>query len=329
MLPIGRTPGSFSDNERVLVSVQFLNWGELQALSPNTHIQVLTNGHAEHYVDYISFRKTSSNNKNIKQSSIKKKKKNRILEQSETESAPLGKGSICDSYLYAVFVSILYSLSTWKSTWASSILLEKRRWSTPGATSKHSGEDRSFNYIINFQDIRITFETAEHKLLEEAQLQVPVTENTEDLIHQPPLFPLISSFQRAAVSPSCRVAGPPSGGVIVEAKREARGGRFCCGQRLMSSARWWACVCVCVCVCGAPSYLTLCNSMDCTPPGFSVHGILQARILEWVPIPFSRGSSRPRDRIQVSWLAGEFFTTEPPRKPCWVHRHLITLYSFS
>ena len=70
MLPIGRTPGSFSDNERVLVSVQFLNWGELQALS-----QVLTNGHAEHYVDYISFRKTSSNNKNIKQSSIKKKKK--------------------------------------------------------------------------------------------------------------------------------------------------------------------------------------------------------------------------------------------------------------
>lgn len=178
MLPIGRTLGSFSDNECVLVSVQFLNWGELQALSPNTHTQVLTNGHAEHYLNYISFRKTSNNNKNVKQSSIKKKKKNpRILEQSETESAPLGKGSICDSYLYAVFVSILYSLSTWKSTWASSILLEKRRWSTPGATSKHSGEDRSFNYIINFQDICITFETAEHNLLEEAQLQVPITEH--------------------------------------------------------------------------------------------------------------------------------------------------------
>ena len=42
--------------------------------------------------------------------------------------------------------------------------------------------------------------------------------------------------------------------------------------------------------------LTLCNPMDCSPPGFSVHGILQARILEWEAIPFSRGSSWPRDR---------------------------------
>ena len=42
------------------------------------------------------------------------------------------------------------------------------------------------------------------------------------------------------------------------------------------------------------SCLTLCNAMDCSPPGSSVHGILQARILEWVAISFSRGSSRPR-----------------------------------
>ena len=41
----------------------------------------------------------------------------------------------------------------------------------------------------------------------------------------------------------------------------------------------------------AKSCLTLCNPMDCSPPGSSVHGILQARILEWVAIPFSRGSS--------------------------------------
>ena len=41
--------------------------------------------------------------------------------------------------------------------------------------------------------------------------------------------------------------------------------------------------------------LMFCNPMDCSPPGFSVHGILQARILEWVAIPFSRGSSQPRD----------------------------------
>ena len=48
---------------------------------------------------------------------------------------------------------------------------------------------------------------------------------------------------------------------------------------------------------------------------WSVHGILQARILEWVAIPFSRGSSLPRDRTQVSRIAGRFFTTEPPGKP--------------
>ena len=48
--------------------------------------------------------------------------------------------------------------------------------------------------------------------------------------------------------------------------------------------------------------------MDCSPPGSSVHGILQARILEWVAIPFSRGSSWPRDQTRVSHLAGRFFT---------------------
>ena len=56
------------------------------------------------------------------------------------------------------------------------------------------------------------------------------------------------------------------------------------------------------------SCLTLCDPMDCNPPGSSVHGILQARILEWVAIPFFKGSSRPRDGTQVSCIAGEFFT---------------------
>ena len=50
------------------------------------------------------------------------------------------------------------------------------------------------------------------------------------------------------------------------------------------------------------SCLTLCSPMDCSPPGFSVHGILQARILEWVAIPFSRGSSQPRAWTWVSWI---------------------------
>ena len=47
--------------------------------------------------------------------------------------------------------------------------------------------------------------------------------------------------------------------------------------------------------------------MDCSPPSSSVHGILQARILQWVAISFSRGSSRPRDRTQVSHVAGRCF----------------------
>ena len=48
--------------------------------------------------------------------------------------------------------------------------------------------------------------------------------------------------------------------------------------------------------------------MDCSRAGSSVHGVLQARILEWVVIPFSRGSSQHRDRAQVSCIAGGFFT---------------------
>ena len=56
------------------------------------------------------------------------------------------------------------------------------------------------------------------------------------------------------------------------------------------------------------SCLTLCNPMDCSLPGSSVHGIFQARILEWVAISFSRGSSRPRDQARVSHIVGRRFT---------------------
>ena len=52
----------------------------------------------------------------------------------------------------------------------------------------------------------------------------------------------------------------------------------------------------------------LCDSMDCSLPGSSVNGILQARTLEWVAMPSSRGSSQPRDRTQVSHIAGRLFT---------------------
>ena len=53
---------------------------------------------------------------------------------------------------------------------------------------------------------------------------------------------------------------------------------------------------------------TLCDHMDCSPPGSSVHGILQAGILGWVAMPSSRGFSHPRDQTQVSHIAGGFFT---------------------
>ena len=65
---------------------------------------------------------------------------------------------------------------------------------------------------------------------------------------------------------------------------------------------------------------TLCDPLDCSPQGSSVHGILQARIFcpwnspgkEWVAIPFSRGSFQPRYWTWVSCITGRFFTTEPP-----------------
>ena len=58
----------------------------------------------------------------------------------------------------------------------------------------------------------------------------------------------------------------------------------------------------------AQSCPTLCYSMDGSLPGFSVHGIFQARVLEWVAFSFSRGSSGPRDRTQVSSVVGRRFT---------------------
>ena len=78
----------------------------------------------------------------------------------------------------------------------------------------------------------------------------------------------------------------------------------------------------CVCLV-AQSCPTLCDPMDYNPPGSSVHGILQARILEWVAMPVSRGSSWPRDWTRVSCLAGRFFTTEPPRKPIIIYIHTL------
>ena len=74
------------------------------------------------------------------------------------------------------------------------------------------------------------------------------------------------------------------------------------------------CVCVCVCVLVIQLCPILCNLMDCSPPGSSVLGSPQAGILEWVAIPFSRGSSQPRDPTCVSRIEGRFFTILTPGK---------------
>ena len=73
-----------------------------------------------------------------------------------------------------------------------------------------------------------------------------------------------------------------------------------------------------ICCLVAELCLTLCDPLDCSPPGSSGHGILQAGILEWFTIPFSRGSSQPKDLTHISYIsctAGRFFTTEPPGNP--------------
>ena len=74
----------------------------------------------------------------------------------------------------------------------------------------------------------------------------------------------------------------------------------------------------------APSCLTLWDHVDCSPRGSSVPGILQARMLEWVVICSSRGSSQLRDRTQVSRIAGGFFT-------CWATRgaHITIMWGNS
>ena len=89
--------------------------------------------------------------------------------------------------------------------------------------------------------------------------------------------------------------------------------------------------CACVCVLVTQSCPTLCDPTTCSPPGFSVHGILQARILEWIVIPFSRGSSQPKDRTLVSCITGRFFTVRATGKsssclipPLYPYYYIVT-----
>ena len=91
------------------------------------------------------------------------------------------------------------------------------------------------------------------------------------------------------------------------------------------------CVCVCVCVCMcvlAKACLTLCDPMDCGPSGSSVHGVFLARIVKWVAISYSRGSSQPRDQTHVSCIsctADEFLLLSYWGRPILTVLHNTTL----
>ena len=85
------------------------------------------------------------------------------------------------------------------------------------------------------------------------------------------------------------------------------------------------------------SCLTLSDPMDYNLPGSLVHGILQARLLEWFAISFSRVSSQPKDQTWVSHMEGRFFISELPGKPCmhiyitrahWISCSYIVIFSF-
>ena len=116
---------------------------------------------------------------------------------------------------------------------------------------------------------------------------------------------------------------------------------FCSGLATWAPACWCYLLSAQLC-CScwvAQLCLTLWDPMDCNPPGSSVHGILQERILGWVAISFSRGSFWPRDGACVSYIAGGFFTTEllgkPPARPYlnmnslqeWSHPCIWEFYS--
>ena len=73
----------------------------------------------------------------------------------------------------------------------------------------------------------------------------------------------------------------------------------------------------------AQSCLTLCTPMDCSLPSSFLHGILQGRVMEWVAISFSRGSSQPRDQTQVSHIPGRCFIFRATREAQYYRPHKI------
>ena len=128
----------------------------------------------------------------------------------------------------------------------------------------------------------------------------------------------MSDLQIKALQPKAQPP-TPSCNVYTTAKRSTH-----TWESAGSVLRRGVCVCVCmcvrVCVCAcarAQLCLMLCDSMDCSLPGSSVHGIFQAKILEWVAVFYSRGSSQPwiePSSLASPALAGGLFITVPPGK---------------
>ena len=141
-----------------------------------------------------------------------------------------------------------------------------------------------------------------------------------------PLDPLAGTCQVGCGSPgqvlalASLVVCHASATFVTSHQGQARAASWTCHPHAVP-AQGWGCHGICVTAGAKKKCLgvrsacmlsrTLFNAMDCNLPGSSVHGILQARILEWVAMPSARGSSWPRDRTQVSCnscIAGEFYT---------------------
>ena len=133
-----------------------------------------------------------------------------------------------------------------------------------------------------------------------------------------------SSFrQEPQFQPLClmQVQGFVSEGVQTELLSITR------SQNKLASSQGCCVLITLFCCCYSLSCVRLfCDPMDCSPPESFVHGIFQARILEWVVISFSRGSSWPRDQICIFCITGRFFTSEPPGKPILTSLVFCLLY---
>ena len=92
----------------------------------------------------------------------------------------------------------------------------------------------------------------------------------------------------------------------------------------LPEGKWWF---WCVCIKSLQLCLTLCDPMGCSLPGSSVHGILQARTLDWVGMPFSRGSAQPRDQTHIlcllHWQVGSPEVYNPIKKPQPTRRNKV------